>query len=333
MTRPTSAPPRAPTPWSTCVPGAASSTGRCPSGSCDPRQPLRPDNAKVFEEFAAGSGTQAVSTTMVFARLLRNLVRDPTVGSLVAPIVSDEARTFGLEPLDRRGEDLRARRPELRPRRRRPAAELRRELVGPGPPGGHHRGRGAGRVHRAGHRVRDVGPAHGARLPLLFHVRLPAGGRPGLGPRRHPGPGHPGRLHGRAHDAHGRGPPARRRAVAPPRLDQPGRDGLRRLLRLRGGGHHRGGRHRDARARRPRTASGTSRSTTRRTRCRRSPRRAKARPSAGASSTVPTASRRPPRSRATSARRCASPARCGASPSRRSASWPSATASPPTPGP
>ena len=63
-----------------------------------PTPALRPD-AKVFEEFAAGSGKQAVSTTMVFARLLRNLVRDPTVGSLVAPIVSDEARTFGLEPL------------------------------------------------------------------------------------------------------------------------------------------------------------------------------------------------------------------------------------------
>ena len=63
-----------------------------------PTPALRPD-AKVFEEFASGSGKQAVSTTMVFARLLRNLVRDPTVGSLVAPIVSDEARTFGLEPL------------------------------------------------------------------------------------------------------------------------------------------------------------------------------------------------------------------------------------------
>ena len=63
-----------------------------------PTPALRPD-AKVFEEFAAGSGKQSVSTTMVFARLLRNLVRDPTVGSLVAPIVSDEARTFGLEPL------------------------------------------------------------------------------------------------------------------------------------------------------------------------------------------------------------------------------------------
>ncbi len=63
-----------------------------------PTPAMRPD-AKAFEEFAAGSGKQAVSTTMVFARLLRNLVRDPTVGSLVAPIVSDEARTFGLEPL------------------------------------------------------------------------------------------------------------------------------------------------------------------------------------------------------------------------------------------
>src|SRR6185312_731867 len=63
-----------------------------------PTPVLRPD-AKVFEEFASGSGKQSVSTTMVFARLLRNLVRDPTVGELVAPIVSDEARTFGLEPL------------------------------------------------------------------------------------------------------------------------------------------------------------------------------------------------------------------------------------------
>jgi pyruvate dehydrogenase E1 component len=36
---------------------------------------------------------------MAFARLLRNLVRDPAIGRLVAPIVPDEARTFGLEPL------------------------------------------------------------------------------------------------------------------------------------------------------------------------------------------------------------------------------------------
>ena len=72
--------------------------GPVPVRVVHPAPPLRPD-AKVYEEFATGSGTQSVSTTMVFTRLLRNLVRDPTVGSLVAPIVSDEARTFGLEPL------------------------------------------------------------------------------------------------------------------------------------------------------------------------------------------------------------------------------------------
>jgi pyruvate dehydrogenase E1 component len=72
--------------------------GPVPVRAVRPAPVLRPD-AKVFEEFAAGSGIQAVSTTMAFARLLRNLVRDPTVGALVAPIVSDEARTFGLEPL------------------------------------------------------------------------------------------------------------------------------------------------------------------------------------------------------------------------------------------
>jgi pyruvate dehydrogenase E1 component len=52
-----------------------------------------------FAELMAGSGTQQVSTTMAFARLLRSLVRDPSVGKRIVPIVSDEARTFGLESL------------------------------------------------------------------------------------------------------------------------------------------------------------------------------------------------------------------------------------------
>ncbi len=60
--------------------------------------PVLPD-AKVYDDLTAGSGNQEASTTMAFARLLRNLVRDPTLGSYVAPIVSDEARTFGLEAI------------------------------------------------------------------------------------------------------------------------------------------------------------------------------------------------------------------------------------------
>ena len=82
----------------------------------------------------------------------------------------------------RRGEDLRARRPAVRAGRRRPAAEVRREHVRPAPPGGHHRGRGHGVVHRPGDVVRHLGPADAAGLPLLFDVRLPAGRRPGCGP-------------------------------------------------------------------------------------------------------------------------------------------------------
>jgi pyruvate dehydrogenase E1 component len=54
---------------------------------------------RAFAEFRKGSGNKAASTTMVFARLLRNLVRDKAVGKRVVPIVPDEARTFGLDGL------------------------------------------------------------------------------------------------------------------------------------------------------------------------------------------------------------------------------------------
>ncbi|MHB8681140.1 MAG: pyruvate dehydrogenase (acetyl-transferring), homodimeric type [Acidimicrobiales bacterium] len=62
-------------------------------------QPTPPPEPKVFEDLLSGSGKQAASTTMAFARLLRGMVRDPNIGRFVAPIVPDEARTFGLEPL------------------------------------------------------------------------------------------------------------------------------------------------------------------------------------------------------------------------------------------
>ena len=60
--------------------------------------PLPAPLPEVDREFAAGSEV-AVSTTMAFARLLRNLIRDPGIGRRIVPIVPDEARTFGLDPL------------------------------------------------------------------------------------------------------------------------------------------------------------------------------------------------------------------------------------------
>ena len=53
----------------------------------------------TFTEFWAGSRGQEVSTTMAFARMLRNLLRDKNVGKFVVPIIPDEGRTFGLDAL------------------------------------------------------------------------------------------------------------------------------------------------------------------------------------------------------------------------------------------
>jgi len=54
---------------------------------------------KTFEEFRAGSRGREVSTTMAFAALLRNLLRDPNLGRYVVPIIPDEGRTFGFDSL------------------------------------------------------------------------------------------------------------------------------------------------------------------------------------------------------------------------------------------
>jgi len=60
--------------------------------------PLPAPEPSVDAEFAAGSEIP-VSTTMAFARLLRNLLREPVLGRQVVPIIPDEARTFGMDPL------------------------------------------------------------------------------------------------------------------------------------------------------------------------------------------------------------------------------------------
>ena len=61
-------------------------------------KPLPAPVPAVDQEFASGSSTP-VSTTMVLARLLRNLIRDPELGRRIVPIIPDEARTFGMDPL------------------------------------------------------------------------------------------------------------------------------------------------------------------------------------------------------------------------------------------
>jgi len=71
--------------------------------------PLRKDcNQKInipplsfFEELLKGSNNRQISTTMAFVRLLTMLVKDQNIGKLVVPIIPDEGRTFGIDPLFR----------------------------------------------------------------------------------------------------------------------------------------------------------------------------------------------------------------------------------------
>ncbi|MBI3915777.1 MAG: pyruvate dehydrogenase (acetyl-transferring), homodimeric type [Betaproteobacteria bacterium] len=62
---------------------------------------LRVPELAQFTRILEGSGGREESTTMVFVRLLSQLLRDPGLGKRVVPIVADEARTFGMQSLFR----------------------------------------------------------------------------------------------------------------------------------------------------------------------------------------------------------------------------------------
>ncbi|HEU5302340.1 MAG TPA: pyruvate dehydrogenase (acetyl-transferring), homodimeric type [Acidimicrobiia bacterium] len=58
--------------------------------------------ADAYADFLKGTGDKLqASTTTAFARLLRNLLRDPGIGRRIVPIIPDEARTFGMDALFR----------------------------------------------------------------------------------------------------------------------------------------------------------------------------------------------------------------------------------------
>ncbi|ONI87295.1 pyruvate dehydrogenase (acetyl-transferring), homodimeric type [Saccharothrix sp. ALI-22-I] len=54
---------------------------------------------KVYDVIKRGSGKQEVATTMAFVRLVRDLAKDPEIGSRIVPIIPDEARTFGMDSM------------------------------------------------------------------------------------------------------------------------------------------------------------------------------------------------------------------------------------------
>ena len=55
----------------------------------------------AWGEFAVSAAGKEMSTTMAAVRMLGNLLKDPTLGPRIVPIVADEARTFGMASLFR----------------------------------------------------------------------------------------------------------------------------------------------------------------------------------------------------------------------------------------
>ncbi|WP_299947111.1 pyruvate dehydrogenase (acetyl-transferring), homodimeric type [uncultured Microbulbifer sp.] len=71
-----------------------------------PRRPIECPKLEVpgldaFSALTKGSGEREISTTMAFVRAIAALVKDKNIGKNIAPIVPDEARTFGMEGLFR----------------------------------------------------------------------------------------------------------------------------------------------------------------------------------------------------------------------------------------
>jgi len=62
-------------------------------------KPVAAPTMEGMREFLGGSKGRAISTTMAFNMVLAKLLKNQEIGKLIVPIIPDEARTFGLDPL------------------------------------------------------------------------------------------------------------------------------------------------------------------------------------------------------------------------------------------
>ena len=73
--------------------------GYVPSRALPHAQPLQVPALDAFGDFLKGTGSREASTTFAFVRMLTTLLKMPDIGKQIVPIIHDEARTFGMDPL------------------------------------------------------------------------------------------------------------------------------------------------------------------------------------------------------------------------------------------
>jgi pyruvate dehydrogenase E1 component len=72
--------------------------GSLPTRRTNAQAVTLPDRSH-YEVLTRGSGKQPIATTMAFVRLLKDLMKDESIGKRFVPIIPDEARTFGMDSL------------------------------------------------------------------------------------------------------------------------------------------------------------------------------------------------------------------------------------------
>jgi pyruvate dehydrogenase E1 component len=145
----------------------------------------------VFAPLLEGSGEKEMSTTMALVRIMTTILRDKEICGAHRPGRGPHLRHGGYVPPARH---LLLRGPALRAGGCGPGDVLPRGQEGSDSAGRHQRGGGHVLLDRCGHGIRQPRPEHDPLLHLLFHVRLPADRRSGLGSRRQPCSGlHAGR--------------------------------------------------------------------------------------------------------------------------------------------
>jgi len=113
-----------------------------------------------FAESLAGSKGRAVSTTMGFVSMLRQLLKHPKIGKQIVPIIPDEGRTFGMESIIRQVGIYASQGQLYKPHDQDMLLYYREERMAD-PGRRHHRSRIDGIVHCGRHSIRQLQGADG----------------------------------------------------------------------------------------------------------------------------------------------------------------------------
>ena len=140
-----------------------------------------------FKTQLAGTGDRAISTTMAFVRILSTLLRDKEINKRIVPIIPDEARTFGMEGMFRQLGIYSSEGQLYEPVDAGELAAYRETQDGQVLEEGDQRSRCFCRLVSSRNVLQYTSIYLNTVLHFLLHVRLPTGGRLGLGSWRHAG--------------------------------------------------------------------------------------------------------------------------------------------------